>query len=152
VALMDGVLRPLDGIVLVGSGMYRIMAHGEGHRGSSLRSRVLPLHLLSGPWSRTIGALGGEDVWHRLVRLRVGVVGCSRSGSLAAIALARLGIRDLTLIDPDIVEAHHLGEMEAVSESDIGRPKALAVANHVRRMLGESAPFLNPIVADLAQP
>jgi hypothetical protein len=152
VALMDGVLRPLDKMVLIGSGMYRILAHGEGHRGSMLASRVFPPSLLSDAWSRTIGALGGEDIWHRLVRLRVGVIGCSRSGSLAAVALARLGVRDLTLIDPDIVEAHHLGEMEAVSESDIGRPKALAVANQVRRILGQSAPFVNPIVADLAQP
>ncbi len=52
-----------------------------------------------------------------------------------AVTLARLGIRQLTLIDSDIVEPHNLGEMDAVSDTDLGRPKAEAIADHLRSLL-----------------
>ncbi len=86
-------------------------------------------------WSRTIGALGGEAIWERLTRLRIALIGCGRTGSLAAVTLTRLGMRQLTLIDPDIVEVHNLGEMDAVTEADLGRPKAEAIAGHLRSLL-----------------
>jgi hypothetical protein len=82
-------------------------------------------------WSRTIGALG-ESAWQRLRKLHVGVVGCGRSGSLAAAALRRLGVHQLTLIDKDVLEPHNLGEMDGVTLSDVGRAKVHAVADTLR--------------------
>jgi hypothetical protein len=143
---------PLDDLILVGPGMHRVPTINAGEGPPLPESPLMRALRDEGYWSRTIGALGGEDIWQRLVDLRVGIVGCSRSGSLVALALARLGVRDLTLIDPDVVEVHQLGEMEAVSESDIGQPKAVAVADHLRQMLGQSAPALTTIVADLTRP
>jgi hypothetical protein len=46
-----------------------------------------------------------------------------------ALALARLGVQHLTLIDPDRLELHNLGEMLGVTPTDLGRPKVEAVAD-----------------------
>lgn len=90
----------------------------------------------SGRWSRTAGALG-EPAWHRLVSLRYAVVGCGRTGSLIAASLARMGVCQLVLIDPDIVEPHNL-DGDGYLPSDVGRPKAEALAG----TLGEINPDL----------
>lgn len=58
-------------------------------------------------WSRTIGALGTR-LWRCLVGLRYGIVGVGRTGSGLALCLAQLGVHQLTLIDPDVVERHNL--------------------------------------------
>lgn len=42
------------------------------------------------------------------VDARVTIVGCGGIGSFAATALGKLGIQDLMLIDPDIVEVHNV--------------------------------------------
>jgi molybdopterin/thiamine biosynthesis adenylyltransferase len=107
-------------------------------------------------WSRTIGALGG-GVWRALTALETVVVGCGRSGSLLAVELAHLGVRRMTLIDPDRVEPHNLGEMAAVTREDIGRPKAVAVVDRLRReqlrndavleAIGESVTSLRSLTA-----
>ncbi|MFQ3611099.1 MAG: ThiF family adenylyltransferase [Fimbriimonadales bacterium] len=82
-------------------------------------------------WSRSMGALG-EQNYQRLTALHPCIVGCGRSGSLMAMALARLGIQQLTLIDPDLMEPHNLGEMDAVTPADLGKPKVEAIAQQVR--------------------
>jgi len=78
-------------------------------------------------WSRTIGALGLE-VWQRLVGLRYAIIGLGRTGSNVALALTRLGVRHLTLIDPDRLELHNLGEMASVTAAHLGCPKVEAIA------------------------
>jgi molybdopterin/thiamine biosynthesis adenylyltransferase len=82
-------------------------------------------------WSRTIGALGA-DVWQRLTRLRVGLVGCGRLGSLLAHSLARTGVAEFVLVDPDRVERHNLGESAGWTQGDVGRPKAEALASRLQ--------------------
>jgi hypothetical protein len=81
--------------------------------------------------SRTGGALGTAAL-ARLRRLRITVVGCGRSGSLVAESLASLGTAGLTLVDPDLLEAHNLGEMAGVLATDVGRPKAEVLASAAR--------------------
>jgi len=83
-------------------------------------------------WSRTIGALE-EATWRQLAELHVVVVGCGRSGSLVADGLARLGASAITLIDPDRLEPHNLGEMALVGHDDVGKAKAEAVAARLRQ-------------------
>jgi molybdopterin/thiamine biosynthesis adenylyltransferase len=99
-----------------------------------------------------MGALGGEEIWQRLVGLRIAVIGCGRTGSLVAVNLARLGVRRLTLIDPDSVEPHNLGEMDAVTDADLGRPKVEAIADHLRSLVPQGPTSLLPIVAPIAEP
>jgi molybdopterin/thiamine biosynthesis adenylyltransferase len=78
-------------------------------------------------WSRTVGALSPR-VWTRLSNLKVALFGCGRSGSLVANALARSGVREIALIDPDLLELHNCGEMDLVTPNDTGRAKAEALA------------------------
>lgn len=103
-------------------------------------------------WSRTIGALGGKEVWQRLVRLRIGIVGCGRTGSLVAATVARLGVRQITLIDPDLVELHNLGEMDVVTSDDVGQAKAAALADRLRLQSPGSSAILLPITEPLTAP
>jgi molybdopterin/thiamine biosynthesis adenylyltransferase len=81
-------------------------------------------------WSRTVGALG-ERTWRRLRDLNVAVIGCGRSGSLMANSLARVGVRSITLIDPDRLETHNVGEMDLVSLSDVPSLKVDALAERL---------------------
>ncbi len=130
--------RPLHHLLLVGPGMHRLgMADPGAGVADAERER----------WSRTMAALGGEAVWRRLVGLRVAIVGCGRTGSLLAQALAATGVRHLALVDPDHLERHNLGEMAGVAEADLERPKAEALACRLR----EAYPWvrLEPLVASV---
>jgi hypothetical protein len=66
----------------------------------------------------------------------VGVVGAGRSGSVAALALRQVGVRRFTLVDPDDLELHNLGEMAGVRRADVVRKKALALADGLARDAG----------------
>lgn len=98
-------------------------------------------------WSRTIGALQGET-WEKLTGLRVVLFGCGRTGSLVSNALARTGVRDLTLVDPDRLELHNLGEMDGVTLKDTGRSKVESVAESLRL----SQLIAGSVVRDLVEP
>ena len=104
-------------------------------------------------WSRSMGALG-EAGWRRLTSLRTVIVGCGRSGSLMATALARLGVRRLTLVDPDRLELHNLGEMDVVRAAQRGDFKVYAVAEELERLQegigAQAAPRLK--VEPIAEP
>ncbi len=120
-----GSWEPLSELRLVGPGMRTVSLLGAGEarpRDEELEER----------WSRTIGALGGLENWRRLTALHVGLIGCGRLGSLAANSLGRLGVKNLTLVDCDRVEAHNLGESE-FGPADIGQPKALALQERIAR-------------------
>jgi len=57
-------------------------------------------------------------------------VGCGGIGSFAAFATAKLGVPNITLIDPDVVEAHNLPSQMYVPDHD-GRLKIEALAERV---------------------
>ena len=65
----------------------------------------------------------------------VAVVGCGGIGSFAALALAKMGCRHLTLYDDDRVEDHNLPN-QLYRPADVGRPKAEALADIVRSFTG----------------
>lgn len=91
---------------------------------------VSPEHI----WSRTAGAL---PIWHRLGDLHLVIVGVGRSGSQLARSLVRLGAGQvwghMTLVDPDVMEIHNLGEMDAVGPDAVGRFKVVAVQESLQR-------------------
>jgi hypothetical protein len=124
-----GALRPLDRVRVAGAGLPVVDLAGPGLAPPGDD----PGGQTSLPWpeeevlSRTIGALG-EATWRRLRSLHVTLVGCGRTGSLLATGLRRQGVRRLTLLDPDRLEPHNLGEMDGVGAADVGRPKVLALA------------------------
>ena len=127
-------IRSLDVLDLIGPGLQFLRLTPNREAPGDILSEALNEEVNRDRRSRTIGALGGEAVWRRLVSRRVALVGVGRTGSLIATGLARLGLRELVLIDPDLVEPHNLGEMDGVTQIDIGRPKVDALADELRRI------------------
>jgi hypothetical protein len=136
---------PLDRLLLLGPGAHELPLVEATE--PSAKSEARHDQTRSAVWSRTIGVLG-EDAFHRLTSLRVAVVGCGRSGSLLAASLARIGVRALTLIDPDVIEPHNVGEMDLIDRRDVGLNKAEAVA---RRLVFPVDGGLVQVVAQPAQ-
>jgi hypothetical protein len=130
---------PIDSISLVGPGMPRLLADPPDGSPSAPDLEM---------WSRTIGALG-ESAWRRLRSLHFAVVGCGRSGSLAAIALARMGARRLTLVDPDTVESHNIGESAGLTLRDLASPKPLSLAALIRRETSPDALRLDALAGSV---
>lgn len=71
---------------------------------------------------RTIDSWG-TTAQQDIARLRVGIVGLGSVGCIVAEAMARIGVANLTLIDPDKVERHNLDRLLYASERDIGSYK-----------------------------
>ncbi|MBZ5538443.1 MAG: ThiF family adenylyltransferase [Acidobacteriia bacterium] len=84
--------------------------------------------------SRTISAWG-EEVQYDLARLRIGVVGAGSVGSMVAESLARTGVRRLTLIDFDRVEAVNLDRLLHATRLDaaLHRPKVKVLGRAIRK-------------------
>ncbi len=147
----DDIIEPLHHLFLVGAGMHTVHILTPYDQDPSPHSQHRLISSYQTRWSRTIGALGGEDIWQRLVRLPIAIIGCGRTGSVVAVTLARLGIRQLTLIDPDIVETHNLGEMDVVTQADVGHSKAQALAACLRKEREEpgNTEFFSSLAADI---
>ena len=81
----------------------------------------------------------GADGQARLRASRVLIVGCGALGTPSAEYLARAGIGSLRLVDRDIVEWSNLQRQIGFREADAieGRPKALALAEHLRAVNSE---------------
>lgn len=83
----------------------------------------------------------------RLLRSRVGIIGCGGLGGSVAELLARLGIGYLRLVDPDVFEEHNLNRQRFATVNTLGRAKvdsgraALMAINPGIRIDAVQAPF-----------
>ena len=68
----------------------------------------------------------GVGVQEGIQRLRIGIVGVGSVGSIVAESLARLGVTEVVLIDPDRLEAHNLDRFIFGTRSQIGEFKVRA--------------------------
>ncbi len=68
----------------------------------------------------------------KLAGLRVTIIGCGAVGSFTALSLCKMGVRHLTLIDPDTVSIENLPN-QFFREEDRGKKKVTACAE----MLGQ---------------
>jgi molybdopterin/thiamine biosynthesis adenylyltransferase len=73
----------------------------------------------------------GEPGQQMLKRLRFGVIGAGGTGSLACQQLAHLGATDVTVIDPDVVEATNLNRLVGSTPADVGTPKVDVAARTI---------------------
>ncbi len=73
---------------------------------------------------RTIQAFG-EGTVQKLRSLKIGVVGCSGTGSPTIEQLIRLGVGELILVDPDIIEKKNLNRIinSTLAHAEAGTPK-----------------------------
>jgi hypothetical protein len=115
----NGQIEPVHDVRIVGPGM--VVLRRNDHDDS-------PPIVSSSRWSRLIGVIGAQT-WERLRTCRFVVVGCGRSGSLIATTLARMGVDELALVDPDRVELHNLDAMDGVGLEALGHAKVEAIAN-----------------------
>jgi hypothetical protein len=80
---------------------------------------------------RTIQAFG-DGTYNRLKKLRIGIVGCSGTGSPTIEQLMRLGVGEIVLIDPDAIELKNLNRIINSRKRNIGQRKARVLAKTVR--------------------
>lgn len=80
-------------------------------------------------------AFGARTV-SMLSRMRIGVVGCSGTGSWVVEMLARLGVGELVLVDPDVIERKNLNRIvnSTAADAATGRAKVKVVARAIRRL------------------
>lgn len=71
---------------------------------------------------RTIDTWGVGTQRH-IENLRIGIVGLGSVGALVAEALARIGVSEITLIDPDTIQPHNLDRLLHADKSNIGQLK-----------------------------
>ena len=64
------------------------------------------------------------------------IIGVGAIGSQVAEQLAKMGVTDITLIDPDVVAAHNLVN-QGFYEQDVGKPKVSAVAEKLKLINSE---------------
>lgn len=81
-------------------------------------------------FDRQVRAFGG-DIQRTLQGLRIAVVGAGGTGSAVTEQLARLGVGELTIVDPDVLEATNLTRVYGSTPSDVGKPKATTLARYV---------------------
>lgn len=76
--------------------------------------------------ARRLAQAFGVETYGRLRKLRIGVVGCSGTGSIVIEQLARNCVGELVLVDPDHVEEKNLNRIVNSSAVDAAsaRPKA----------------------------
>ncbi len=80
------------------------------------------------------------------------IVGVGGTGSQVATQLAHLGVEQITMVDPDLVEETNLSRILGSTPSDVGRPKVDVVAAAVHRInpqaqitrIGESVLDIDP--------
>ena len=78
----------------------------------------------------------GSGTLALLRAMRVGVVGCSGTGSIVVELLARNGVGELVLVDDDVVEEKNLNRIVNASREDAlqRRPKVAALKEAVERI------------------
>lgn len=80
----------------------------------------------------------GEKGQQRLAQARVLIAGCGALGTNLADLIARAGVGRMTVVDHDRVELSNLQRQALMGESDLGRPKAQAVAEALAAINSES--------------
>jgi hypothetical protein len=89
---------------------------------------------LSPVYDRQVRAFG-QALQHKLGELRVGLVGVGGLGSAMAEYLARMGVRDWVLVDPDNVELTNLNRLvnATVTDAQKARPKVTVARSAIRQ-------------------
>jgi molybdopterin/thiamine biosynthesis adenylyltransferase len=115
-----GTRLPISRLWEVGPRLRLTTAHDSSRR----------KHPASSLFDRNVRALGGP-VQRVLGDLHVGIVGCGGTGSAVGEQLARLGIRQFTLLDPDTLSESNLTRVYGSAPDDVGTNKATLLGDHI---------------------
>ncbi|MDO7874234.1 ThiF family adenylyltransferase [Hymenobacter sp. ASUV-10] len=125
-----GQFTDIDYTLVVGDDLYLFRPFDASGRPRGTESSADPEVQL-----RTRQAFG-EGTTNILRKLRVGVVGCSGTGSITAELLGRLGVGQLVLVDPDKVELKNLNRIlnSTLQDADEKRPKVRVLKAAIEAM------------------
>lgn len=84
-------------------------------------------------FSRNLGALT-EAQQGRIRSLKVAVAGCGGVGSPTAVCLARLGVGEIRVADPEVFEASNINRQFGAYVDTVGKSKAREVAGEIARI------------------
>ena len=104
-----------------------------GDRWRLVRAYDSALPALSPIFDRNVRAFGSA-IQVTLGDIRVGIVGCGGTGSAIAEQLVRLGVRRITLIDPDELSESNVTRVYGSGFADVGQPKVDVLARHLARI------------------
>lgn len=119
-ALLQIIGRPVGGLVVAKNAVAGDLWLPDGSRSMLRTTTILGRNIITltpepvedGHKSSVLydrqARMFGEAGQYRLASMRVGVVGLGGAGSMAAEMLARLGVGELVLIDPDRIEPSNL--------------------------------------------
>jgi len=94
-------------------------------------------------YARQAAAFGMPFV-HTLQSLRVAVIGVGGTGSPTATLLARSGVGEIVLIDPDNLEQSNLNRVRGAARRDVGKNKAEILEHYISSLdLGVCVTALN---------
>lgn len=95
-----------------------------------------PSGMAVSPSAMRIAQTFGEGTYARLRGLKIGVVGCSGTGSIVAEQLARNGVGAIVLIDPDVVEDKNLNRIlnSTANDAEAGTPKTEVLRRAIAAM------------------
>ena len=79
----------------------------------------------------------GKQGQKKIGKAIVAIVGIGALGSVSSELLCRAGIGKLILIDRDFVDLTNLQRQVLYEESDIGKPKAIAAEEHLKKINSE---------------
>ncbi|MCY4005813.1 MAG: ThiF family adenylyltransferase [Rhodobacteraceae bacterium] len=116
----EGQFRPFRSVNVVGE-TISIWNTEEGHFSTAYETKM----------RQTLG----RGTLERLRKMRVGVVGCSGTGSIIIELLARNCIGTLVLVDDDVVEEKNLNRLvnSTLADAQDGKPKVHALAAAINR-------------------
>ena len=98
------------------------------------RAQRSDMAAISPVFDRQVRAFGAE-LQRRLAGLRVGLVGLGGLGSALAEQLARLGVHDWVLVDPDVVDLTNLNRLvnATLTDAQNARPKVNVARSSIRQ-------------------
>lgn len=76
--------------------------------------------------------LFGKGTSDKLSKLRIGIIGCSGTGSIILEQLARLGVKQIVLVDHDKIEDRNLNRITNSKKSDIGKLKVETLSDAIK--------------------
>ena len=136
--LPDGSRRSLASYRVIGNDIKRLYSQPcQEHESNAEHDRQV----------RMFGAAGQRI----LQASKVAIVGLGGVGSLVAEYLARLGVGNLVLIDPDEIESSNLSRVVGATRIDVetGQLKTQIAVRHVREMAIDAR--LQPIAGDVSR-
>lgn len=83
----------------------------------------------------TLNLSGQHNIFDAMIAKPVTIIGAGAVGGYAAVALAKMGVRKLAVVDEDSVESHNI-PMSIYRPCDVGRPKVEALRDIVSEATG----------------